>query len=368
VIVFSTLKSLKLPMPYAASHYFLTYDEGFVKRGLTGAFLDGLGVDPSYAMVTVLGAVFYGVLLIGVGCICAAFIRTGSLVLSAATIVYAASISVVYLAGSLGYFDHLLVVLVLGVIWAQTVRGRVWSSLVLGSSAVLIHEGSLLLVLPVCYFAIFVAARPRGEAVAVLVAGAVATVHLVLTYLVVVFGGLPDESVAKLRDSMQAVADFDLTYLLFEVISEKGASSLSVLRTDIGFIAHVDSIVIVALSLVALLLLFWTTTRQGRMGVLTLALGILAALAPMALRFVATDIHRWDAMSILMAFLVVFVAWRAAGKPLPEPAVERWMVPLFVVAIAVSSGTTTFMVSHQDVDLYPFFEARQSLLYYFGQR
>jgi hypothetical protein len=44
------------------------------------------------------------------------------------------------------------------------------------------------------------------------------------------------------------------------------------------------------------------------------------------------------------------------------------MVPLFVVAIAVSSGTTTFMVSHQDVDLYPFFEARQSLLYYLGQR
>lgn len=116
------------------------------------------------------------------------------------------------------------------------------------------------------------------------------------------------------------------------------------------------------LRLAALLALALALLRQGGAGRLTLWLAGGAALAPVTLHALARDIHRWDALAITAAFLVLAIAWRGVGRPRPAPALEGRMLPAMLAAIAIGAGSTTWLVSHQPVDYYPYFELRKEIL------
>jgi hypothetical protein len=362
VLAFSTLKAVKMPMPYAASHYLITYEDGFVRRGLAGEVLSTLGAAPGYGLISAVGSAAFAVCLGLIWVLSAGLIGSGSWLLFAAAMVYASSMAVVYLAGTIGYFDHLFVIFAVLVLLTPGAGARAALCLMLGAVGILVHEASLLMVLPTAWFAVFMAARGGGEGRALALAGAVAGAHVALTWATVHWGTLSADVAAAML--ARADADFEVTPLLFEALSTPpGGTARETLRM-VTAVAHADSILIVAPSLAALLFLALRMLRASGAGRPTMALACAAALAPIALHALARDIHRWDAMAVTAAFLVLMSAWRDTGRPMPRPAVEGRLLPVFMAVIAIGAGSTTWLVSHQELDFYPFFELRQEVVQY----
>ena len=362
VLALSTLKTIKAPMPYAASHYWLTYEQGFVRRGLPGEIADALGVTPTYAGITVFAGVLYALFLLAVWRFSAPLIDSGSTALRLAAILHAAAIGVVYMAGTLGYADHLVVLLAIAALLPRSAAGRAVAALFLGVAAILIHEGALLMFLPATWFAVHMAARPAGEARALALAAGVAAVHAALTLAVALGGTLGPEAAEALRAAMQARADIPPVDLLFRVLGAPAAAEAADTLRGMSLVAHVDSLVIVAPALVPLLALGLLLLRAAGASALTIWLAAGGALAPVLLRFLAKDMHRWDAMAVTAAFLVLWTIRRDLGRPVPAEALDRRAAPVLAAAIAVTAASTTFLVSHQPVEQYPFIDLRRGVL------
>lgn len=147
------IRGFRLPNDFAECHWLLDYRLGFIKRGLIGTLyygahrLTGLPDDagPIAAISTVYLVMFYLALLavcwrILTRCVWSGPVRIGLLA-------FAASPSVVFMAHTNGYFDSLFYLAGFGA-GLLVMCGRVWPAAVLLALATLMHELTLVLVLP----------------------------------------------------------------------------------------------------------------------------------------------------------------------------------------------------------------------------
>jgi hypothetical protein len=278
------------------------------------------------------------------------------------TILFASSIAIVYLASTTGYFDHILLLLAIITILPSSSRVRLALTLVLGVIAILIHEAAALMILPLMYFALFLSMRVEGTAQALLRLSTVVACHAALTLYISFFVFLDERSVDALQRALQTRADFTLAILAFEILERSAGDEMQRAIGTVNAVAHIDSLIIVAPSLLPMLLVLWAALRQLMPGYVAWALSIAACLGPSTLRFVATDIHRWDAISVCTSFLTLFVVLRELPPPSRVGLFSAWVTPALAMMIVVSASTTTFMFRDQDIRLYPFFPLRSALI------
>lgn len=360
VLAMSVLKTLRLPIEYPSGLMALTYEQGFIRRGLFGTLVFGWGGEIRYATVAALSLGILALLMLAFTLMAWRIVRAHP-TLALACVLFASSLCVVYAASTTGYFDLLLLLIAALAVFVRGLGPRLMLLVAGGAAAILVHEAALVITVPVLVLALALALAREGRRVwrVVLPLGAAA---VVMAGLVGLLGQLPPESLASLRDTLQARADFPLNDLAFEIIGEDALEHARIAVAPVNLVAHLDSLVIVAPALVPLMGLALFAARRAGVSIGMRLLVLSAGLAPALLRFVGSDIHRWDALAIGTSFLTLALVLGetriAAAFPRDMPRLQ----PLLAVAIAFSAASTTFLFRDQTIDPYPFFGTRSHLI------
>src|SRR5690606_39173144 len=127
-------------------------------------------------------------------------------------VLFAASLGVVFAAGSVGYFDHLLLLIAAAPLLLTGPWARLGLALAGSAVALLVHEAALLITAPVLLAALALS-LDRGR---VPVLAGVAVALGLGTLAVVAFGTLDPEAAEAQRAMITARADFPLSPLAFE--------------------------------------------------------------------------------------------------------------------------------------------------------
>ncbi len=361
VLVMSLLKTLRLPIEYPSGLMALTYEQGFTRRGLFGTLVFGWGGEIRYATVAALSLGILALLMLAFTLIAGRILRAHP-ALALACVLFASSLCIVYAASTTGYFDQLLLGIAALGVFAQGLRPRLALLVVGGTAAILLHEAALLVTVPVLLLSLALALTREGRRVWPLILP-LGLAAVAMAGLVGLLGQLPPEAVASLRESLQARADFPLNGLAFEIIGEDALAHARLAVAPVNLVAHIDSLVMVAPALVPLLALALYATRRAGLPLALRALVLVAGLAPVLLRFVGSDIHRWDALAIGTSFLTLALVLGEARIAAAVPREMPRLQPLLAVALALSAASTTFLFRDQVIDPYPFFATRSHLIW-----
>lgn len=155
-LVFSVLKAIRLPGEWAKSHWLMDYRFGFIKRGLAGEVL-GWFFNKSELSLVILCSLILFLLYTFLFRIALkeTFKREKSLYTILFFLIFFLSQHVIFSGHLIGYFDHVVFLLTILVIYLVKQRKFFLSSVIAGSG-IFIHEISLLLLLPVSCFALIV--------------------------------------------------------------------------------------------------------------------------------------------------------------------------------------------------------------------
>lgn len=364
IFAMSTLKAVSLPIHYPASFLALSYDFGFVRRALPGEILALAGITPTPAVINAFGLFFFALLGVMLWGLARPMLHSPSRVAFLLPFVLAASVAIVYMAATIGYFDHLLLCLAIVMVLVRPLVPKAIVVLVLGAVAILIHEAALLMCLPVGYFSLLMTARDAGNRYAWPLVVGIAAFHVVMTYAVATIGLLPADVLPAAMELFQSRIDIEIPELTAGVISVVPEAGGARLHMPTNLVAHVDSIIIILPTAVFVFLCLFVHlgARADRLWVLVLAAA--AGLAPLLLQLLSHDLYRWSAIALISSFIVFYEAWRSSGYPVADRRADSYMLPLGLVAVAVGAATTTFLVTHRDVDFFPYFELRQRVLSY----
>ncbi len=155
-LVFSVLKTIRLPNNWSEAHWVMDYKFGFIKRGLAGElfsfFLEKTEQNILFISVFILIILYASLLFI-------AYRETVRSKEGIETVlfyvIFFLSQYIIFTAHLIGYLDHLIFLLTILVIWLLKSR-KVLLPSVLVSISILIHEISFFLMVPICCFALII--------------------------------------------------------------------------------------------------------------------------------------------------------------------------------------------------------------------
>jgi hypothetical protein len=368
-LLLSTLKSMRLPNDFALAHYLITYDEGFVRRGLVGEILRLCGAPffSSYEFISVLAAITLAANIWLLGRAAREFCGSSDLVSPLVAVAYTSSLGVVYLVHTIGYFDQFAVLFALILARLTRYRARLLLCTSLGTALLFVHEGTLVMFLPLeCFSLLLVlSAEPSKRKWEMLGVSLFAVVQVFATWFIGVHGVLTEASARRLQALAETRANFVICTPVFDILHNGSAGTFfeiaAYFRTLRYWVASVDSVIIVAPTLLVLVSASTMILRRNGQSRLFILGAIIAGCAPMALRFLAGDLHRWDAMAVTTSFLVLQMVWRHSASRGSTVDWPRWSIPVLVLVIAIGASSRTFLFNDEYVKQYPFFEYRAKL-------
>lgn len=366
VLVLSMAKTLRLPIGYPASLMALNYEQGFIRRGLVGTVLFRGEGPITELWIAGVALVILALLMVAFTAVTWPILRAHP-PLRLLAVLFASSLCIVYAASTMGYFDHLLLLIAALAVAVRGVAGRAVLLVAGGGLAILIHEAALLVTVPVLMLALWLALDRQGRTATapVLLAGLALAG---MTVAVVRLGGLEDAAVVELRQALQARADFPLTGLAFDILSADPVEHARAITGSVNLVAHLDSLVIALPALAPILGVALILARRMATGRMLLPAVAFAGLAPCLLRLAGSDIHRWDALAIGTSFLALALLLRETSGARAVPAHWPGLQPVLAVALAASAGSGTFLFAGQALDPWPFLGQRAVVMDWIGVR
>ncbi|MBW7674089.1 glycosyltransferase family protein [Chryseobacterium chendengshani] len=152
-LVFSVLKTVRFPNDWSEAHWMLDYRFGFIKRGLAGEIF-GLLFAKTELSIVILSAVILFLLYTVLVLIA---VRKTDILKQGITydfmfyVLFFLSQYIVFSAHLIGYLDHLIFLMTFLVIFLIR-KKMIFLSSIFVTIAVLIHEISFFLMLPICFF------------------------------------------------------------------------------------------------------------------------------------------------------------------------------------------------------------------------
>lgn len=147
VLVFTALRGARFPSLWTYSHYLFNYEFGFVKRGLIGEIVRLIDSDfiRSYDFFFMFSSTILLIDLMLIAIVLKRLFYKGDIALIGIGFCYASSVAVVFLVHTIGYFDHIGLMICLAML---LIKDRKYSMTV-GVTAfpvlLFIHEGLIVI-------------------------------------------------------------------------------------------------------------------------------------------------------------------------------------------------------------------------------
>ena len=340
-------RGLRRPNDWAEAHWLISYNFGFIKRGLAGSLLAPfLSPTPAVAETTiaVVVSLLTALLCAALVALCWSILRRCGFSADAvlAVAVFATSPFVVMTGHLNGYLDGpiiLLSVLAIGLVW----RGRLWAAALVLIVGLLVHETILLIGFPTALWAAWLRAG-RDEAttaarlrrVAPLAAPLLAFALLFL-YQSYVIDAARLESTLIAYLEKQPFIQYDQEVIVPRSFAKSFLAQFQSQSPRVwGRLFDWGLIVAVAPSLLVWLVFIGNALRAGGVSRrLTVAGGLLPFL-PLALHLIAWDTGRIWTYPLVVALLVGWVACRAAEPARLRAARSAVLPVLALVALPIN--------------------------------
>ena len=394
VFAVSLLKGLRMPNLWSATHMTFNYSQGFIRRGLFGQVLRVLGGRSIYHYnnLALIAVVLFALAVLAMARLIRRMLATvgGDRGIVAATLVFAASPGIVFLAHEIGYLDYVgFIALPLFIVWGATTR-RLWPifyvAIALSVVLALIHESMIIMFAPTMWLVLasHVLKQDRARSLSrgtrwllAAHAAAAALVALAASSVIGTVGTKSPVSIHALQASIQRYANFPLRGDGFEALYRPVRDNLLHLMPWFwkspdnqrylldGILASLPGLVALVtygIRLIARLPL--PSLPRLLLGALFLA----ATLAPQLLNFVGWDSARWNTISFVAAFCSI-AALRLLFRPGPaDPRRYRiedpWAITLAAVGIVcgLTADYNRFLFDGYVVRWFPFDTQWRSLL------
>ena len=394
VFAVSLLKGLRMPNLWSATHMTFNYTQGFIRRGLFGQVLRLLGGRSiyHYNKLALIAVVLFALAVLAMARLTRRMLATdgGDRGVVAATLAFAASPGIVFLAHEIGYLDYVgFIAVPLFIVWAANTR-RVWPifyvAIALSIVLALIHESMIIMFAPTMWLVLASHAFKRDRARSLsrgtrwaLVAHAIgaAMIALAASSVIGTIGTKSPASIHALQGSIQRYANFPLRGDGFEALYRPVRDNVLHLMPWYwrnpdnqrylmnGILASLPGLVALTAYGVRLI------ARLPLAGLPRLVLGALflgATLAPQLLNFVGWDSARWNTISFVAAFCCI-AALRLFFRPGPaDPHRYRiedpWAITLAAAGIlcGLTANYSGFLFDGYVVRWFPFDTQWRALL------
>jgi hypothetical protein len=351
------LKGLRLPYSWAATQAQLDYRHGFIRRGFFGEVCRQLRIPISHYPVFATLSFF----LLGAALLLLAYSLRRSRVdeagFGAFSALVASGFFLTYLVNIVGYYDVVMLLLVLLVFQVRDPRLQLVTAAVLALIGVLIHELYVIDFLPVSLVGsvCWAAEGDRRWRKRLCIGSAVLAPCLMVLTITRLPLITPAEAL-RLGDEIQSRVDFATYRAVYYVLDTSSSANV---RYVTGLMHAGAWWVIEAFGLLAFLptTLFFLALawRWGRVyGRRTQWYLVLSTFSPMALNIIAFDRYRWLTMLALNAVLCsIAIAWKRSrdGYPVETMSIawRRGAVLLLALNLATDVG---FFMGH--VQGFPF--------------
>ncbi len=328
VFAVSLLKGLRMPNLWSATHMTFNYTQGFIRRGLFGQVLRVLGGRSiyQYNKLALCAVAMFVLAVLAMARLTRRMLATdgGERGLVAATLVFAASPGIVFIAHEIGYLDYVGFIAVPHfIVWgARTARlyPIFYVAVALSALLALIHESMIIMFAPTIWLVLashaMVQSRARSLSrrtrwvLAAHVVGA-AMVALAASAVIGTLGTRSPERVHAMQASIQRYANFPLRGDGFEALYRPVRDNLLhlmpwhwsnpdnqayLVRGIVASLPGLIALMAYGVRLVARLPL----PRLPRL--LLGALLLAATIAPQLLNFVGWDSARWNTICFVAAF------------------------------------------------------------------
>jgi hypothetical protein len=401
VFTVSLLKGLRMPNLWAATHMTFNYTQGFIRRGLFGQVLRAVGGRGVYRynILALIAVVMFVLAVLATARLTRRMLATdgGDRGMVVATLVFAASPGVVFLAHEIGYLDYVgFIALPLFIVWG-TRTARLWPifyvAIALSVVLALIHESMIIMFAPTMWMVlashviIQTRARSLSRGTRWLLAAhvlAAAAIGFGASSVIGTLGTKSPERIGALQVSIQRYANFPLRGDGFAALSRPVSENLHHLMPWYwGFADNQRYLVngilaslpgLIALSAYGLrLIVRLPLPRLQRL--LLGALLVAAILLPQLLNFVGWDSARWNTTTFFAAFgciatlrlFFVGPAARALGTPLDVRRYridDGWAITLGAAGIVcgLTADYGRFLFDGYVVRWFPFDTQWRSLL------
>lgn len=334
----ATVRGLNPVCSYAFSHWLLTWNHGFIKRGLVGTLVHPLLVGRTSAdihwLVTAMASVSFAVmsaaLLVAAWRVAMAPVGPLRWPVRLVVLAFLGSSGVILAASTLGFFDHLLLLMTLAAVEAIR-RGWTPAVALVCVVALGIHEMFALYGFPVVALALAARARQTGEWRPLLW---LAVPVLTLLALTVSSSALTQARIDEVRGDLEALrcltsqqvtnAVFHLEHNFAENVElQRGKMLRHLLDPKINRVAWPTAL--------ALLVSSWGLLRgsatsrptAGAAGAVGAGLATLAVVVtPLLAHVFAWDATRFTHFVVMQSFVCLYVVVRIA-QPQPRPGATR---------------------------------------------
>lgn len=345
-LALSILKGIRYPNGWVYSHFLFNYDFGFIRRGLIGEVFSTLNHPyfRSYEFCVIFWLVIFAISMALLAYLLRSLIRSGNPLLIACAIVFAASIAVVYSANTYGYPDRFgLLVVLLSLLITPFYKKLLFLALTT-PVALLVHEAFLLLFFPFLLMTLLFAATQQQQTklpFALLAAYAVGT--LIITSVISQAGKFNSDTVALIYQTYSNEAGYRLHPDPFggtlQMNMRDHLTRRGITLTDPKH--SLRAVVFSTLSIVPVVYLLLKTAQllAYKMRRLYRSLSVLACLSPLLLHVIAHDSHRWNALVVMLSFLMVVATYQyyyATLKQKQLPTLNHKMVAVAVLSMFLS--------------------------------
>ena len=371
LLAINILKGSRFPNIWSYTHYLFNYHHGFVKRGLIGELIRFINIDyiNSYEFFVIISFLIFSISIVLILILSILSLRKNNLYVILALIIYYSSVSTVFLSHTVGYFDHLGLILTLSILIINKFSIKYITAVIGTAICILTHEAFFIIYFPIIFLSlsedITYKDYKRTILLMLLFLGA-----LLLTYSLS-RAILPESIVGESYNQAQIKTTVPLRTDAFQVQSRDGDDNLLIMNKLWGNGKRWASLLLSILTtLPSTIFIYFVTVKfmkaNGRSFTL-IALATLASFSPLLLHFTGWDMDRFNSLTILTSFLVFIIFTSPSGR-IKEPISMNLSfnaVLFFSLLFILNLSTDIRLFDGYKIELFPFINKINYLYDYF---
>ncbi len=360
ILCLSILRGIRFPNIWSYTHFLFNYEFGLVKRGLIGKIIKHFNSPwlASYDFFVIVSALIFITNIMLLSLLIRDWLKSKNLVLIGCSVIFVSSLAVVFLSHSIGYFDHIGLLITLVAIRINGFGKKILFLLPSLTFALLVHEAIAIIFFPVIFMSLLFDIQMENK-------GHQFTWLILLSTLVVIFTWLVSNSTIKksealeMYSNLQTQTGYTLRKDAFNVLHRRGRDNL-IIMNKIWFQTKRlhqfrESLLVILPVLLTFMYLTVYMLKKSNTKIYLVILAVLASLSPQLLHVFGWDMHRWNTLTITTSFLMWYVVYRSRNRLLLIE-LPNGIYPIFILITFLNGISTIELFDDYSVKSFPFTE------------
>lgn len=361
ILFLSILRGIRVPNIWSYSNFLFNYDLGFIKRGLIGEIISQFN-NPyllSYEFFFIFSIAILFIVIVLISLLLKDLINSHNPIFIGCSVVFSSSLAVVFLSHSVGYFDHIGLLVALITLKINGFYKKIFFLLPSISFALLTHEAILIIFFPVIFMSLLFSIETEGRAIKkTLILGLFSASALMLVFFTSNHT-LEKSEAHQMYVGLQTNIQHPLSQGAFNVLHRDIKDNFYIMKNKWSNKKRLIKLALSFLVTAPVFIIFnyFTTVilKKSKVESNLIVLAILASLSPLVLHLFAWDMHRWNTLAMITSFLMLYITYTSKLKKQPI-ATSNSIYPVLVFIIFFNGASSITLFNKYNVKQFPFIE------------